>query len=546
MRGVLALVGALVLASFGFLFRFNALGGALGGFDNDEFQILTRVDLLLAGEQPLRDFADSDLRGVWPALSYEVPAFVQRVWGRNLLVHAWLTLGALSLCAAVVFLLARVLSRSWVCALLAGALVLVSGVKPYNYTKVLTLTVAAVGVYHWMRAPSRLRLCALAAWTVIAALFRHDYGVYVAIAIVVALVVTEPRPWRVPLRRVGMYAALCLLFALPSIVWVATYSGIPRYLDIALSSIRAEGRRLEQWPVLDLASPFGESSLVAFNYYAFWMLPFAAGATLMWGVWRARSVAADDADRRFRFGVVLVPMALVVNVFFLRANLQARFGDAVVPVALTGAWLAGVASLSASRLSRVLAHAGTLVLLAAMCAAFVGSNSLVHEFETGGLTVSLAATRLRFHEVVRTLRELPSTNASQKEGPMAVSRYLHECTSPDDRVFMGLYADEIPYFARRLVAAGQGYFAHGFLRSDADQRLAVERLSRQSVPVVITAFDYDKEIAGNYPLVARHISSRYREVGTFTVAGHPYIRVFADIMRPSRGTDPVSGFPCFR
>ena len=109
---VLAVLLALLLASFAFLYRFNALGGALGGFDNDEFQMLTRVDLLLAGEQPLRDFADGELRAVWPSLSYEVPALVQRVWGRNLLVHAYLTLGALALCAGIVFVFARHLSRS--------------------------------------------------------------------------------------------------------------------------------------------------------------------------------------------------------------------------------------------------------------------------------------------------------------------------------------------------------------------------------------------------------------------------------------------------
>src|SRR4029434_7940258 len=67
----LAVLIALLLASFAFLYRFNALGGALGGFDNDEFQMLTRVDLILAGEQPLRDFADGEMRGVWPSLSYE-------------------------------------------------------------------------------------------------------------------------------------------------------------------------------------------------------------------------------------------------------------------------------------------------------------------------------------------------------------------------------------------------------------------------------------------------------------------------------------------
>jgi hypothetical protein len=545
---------ALLLASFAFLYRFNALGGSLGGFDNDEFQMLTRVDLLLAGEQPLRDFADGEMRGVWPSLSYEVPALVQRIWGRNLLVHAYLTLTVLAVCAGIVFVFARHLSRSWVCALLTAAVVMASGAKAYNYTKVLTLTIAVVAVYRFISAPTVAKLGVLAAWTVVAALFRHDYAVYVGVAVLVAIVSVEPRPWRVPLSRAATYAGLCLLFALPSILWVMLHGGILGYVDVVLRSISSEGRRLASWPVVDPVSPFSESSLVAFNYYVFWALPLIVAGVLIWRLSRAsrreesesRGLADDLDARHLSFGIVLVTMALIVNYFFLRANLQARFGDGSVPIALAGAWFAGSASRSASWMSRGLARTVAIVLLALMSAAFFRSNSLAHELETGGLSVSLDQTRLRFHEVTQTLRTLPAADPRITEGPLAASRYLALCTMPSDRVLMGIYADEIPYFASRRIAAGQGYFGLGFLRSETDQRLALERLARQSVPVVITAFDYDREIAMNYPLVARYISARYREAGVITAAGQPYLRVFVDIMRAPTSADPVTGFPCFR
>ena len=541
----IAVLIALLVASFAFLYRFNALGGALGGFDNDEFQMLTRVDLVLAGEQPLRDFADGEMRGIWPSLSYEVPALTQRIWGRNLLVQAYLTLPILSLCAGIVFVFARHLSGSWVCALLAAAVVIASGAKAYNYTKVLTLTVALVALYGYVRAPTLARLGVLAAWTVVAALFRHDYAVYVGVAVLVAIVAVEPRPWRAPLRRVATYAALSLLCALPSMLWVMLHGGILGYVDVVLRSISSEGRRLARWPIVDLASPFSESSLVAFNYYAFWVLPLIAAGVLIGRLSRARRADRDDAPH-VAFGLALVAMALVVNVFFLRANLQARFGDGSVPIALVGAWLAGGASPLTSRMSRGVARAVPIVMLALVFAAFFGINSMAHELETGGLTVSLEQTRFRFQQVTQTLRALPAADPHITEGPLAASRYLSLCTMPNDRVLMGIYADEIPYFASRRIAAGQGYFGLGFLRSETDQRLALERLARQSVPVVITAFDYDREIAMNYPLVARYISARYREAGVITTAGQPYLRVFVDIMRAPTSTDPVTGFPCFR
>ena len=70
MRHLTAIAVAVLIAAIAFVFRFNTLGGTLGGFDNDEFAHLLRSQALLRGEQPLRDFADAELRGAWPALSY--------------------------------------------------------------------------------------------------------------------------------------------------------------------------------------------------------------------------------------------------------------------------------------------------------------------------------------------------------------------------------------------------------------------------------------------------------------------------------------------
>ena len=54
-----AVAAAVAVGVVSFAFRFNTLGGALGGFDNDHFIYLTRTDMLLWGEQPLRDFVDA-------------------------------------------------------------------------------------------------------------------------------------------------------------------------------------------------------------------------------------------------------------------------------------------------------------------------------------------------------------------------------------------------------------------------------------------------------------------------------------------------------
>ncbi|MGH9256185.1 MAG: hypothetical protein ACRD3C_16630, partial [Vicinamibacterales bacterium] len=120
-RIVVGVTVAACVACVAFAYRFNTLGGTLAGFDNDHFAHLMRTEMLLHAEQPLRDFADAELRGAWPALSYAVPAWAQQLGGRTLLSEAYLTIGALALAYALVFLCALDLSKQWVVALLAAA-----------------------------------------------------------------------------------------------------------------------------------------------------------------------------------------------------------------------------------------------------------------------------------------------------------------------------------------------------------------------------------------------------------------------------------------
>jgi hypothetical protein len=543
--GYVAVAGvALAIAVFAFVLRFNALGGSLAGFDNDEFTVLSRVDMILAGEQPLRDFADGELRSIWPSLTYEVPAMAQRLWGRNLLVHALLTCGTLAFCAVLVFLLGRALSGSKVVAALAALAVAASSPKLYNYPKVLTLSVGALAIRWVTLAPSVPRIALLALWTVIAVLFRHDYGIYVAVGALVALIVCEPRPWIVPARRVATYGVLTALFSLPSVAWVTYYVGIPEYIRDVLASVTAEGRRLDAWPVFDVAAPLATSSLVAFTYYAFWVLGPIALLVAILRLWRSTRVPRGGADPAMGAGLAM--MALVANYFLLRANLPARFGDAVVPFALLAAWLA--AGVGGSKTVHVTSAVLVSLLLVAVCASFVQMDRLNREMATGRLNESIPEAIARSREVARELREQPPVVWTEKpvERTIAVSRYLAECTAPDDRVLVATYADEVPYFARRLFAGGQRRFASNVLKSEADQRRVLERLAHQSVPVVVTDPAYQEEFVPDYPLVARHIEANYRSVGVIDVDGRPVMRVWVEKARRALRTDPVLGFPCYR
>ena len=543
-RVVLAVTGSVAIAAFAFLLRFDAMGGALAGFDDEEFRKLARVDLVLAGERPLRDFTDGELRGVWPSLADEYPALAQRLWGRNLLTHAALTIGTLAFCAALVFLLARHLARSWLVALLAALAVVASYPHLYNYPKLLTLTVG-IAVIRWLLIrPSAPRLAAAAAWTVMAALFRHDLGVYMALGTIAGIVAYEWRPWQAPVRRVATYAAFGLLFSAPSLVWVAYYEGIFAYLLDALRSVDAEGRRLDAWPAVSVLAPMDTSSVIAAIYYVFWAAAIVPGIVCL-GAWARRTPLAR---KDMAFGVGLIVMTLVVNHFFLRANLPARFGDAVVPVVLLVSWAAGIAAASSSLARVLLARSAATLLLAALCAAFFQINDIAHELETGRFTESRRAAEVHFHDVVDDLRNQPPVIWTEKpvDRKIAAARYLAECTAPEDRVLLTTPSDEVTYFARRLFAGGQRRFVSGVFKTDADQRRVLARLQRQSVPVVVTDPANTDDLESDYPLVAGYIESHYHQVGAIMSGGSPVMNVWVENTRRPVRTDPVLGFPCFR
>jgi len=545
---VALILAILAITAVAFLLRFNALGGSLGGFDDDEFVTLTHVDMVVSGQQPLRDFADNELRGVWPSLSFELPALAQRTWGRNLFVHACYTLGALALCAVMVFVLAGNLSRNWLVALLTAGVVILSWTVPYNYQKLFSMTLGIVAIRWAVLRPTWRRLAALAAATLIAGLFRHDYGLFVGVGAVAGIVGSQSRPMVVPLRRLAMYGGLLVLVSLPSLLWLAWNGGVIQYAGLVLRASLTQSVNNPAMgfrPRFDPAAPLAADSLIALTYYTYWALVVAALALLATLSTR-RSRGGHDAH--IGTGWALVAMTPFVNYFLLRSHLQARFGDAVVPMALIGPWIVGTAPMLTSHVGRAVARAGPPVLLALMCAAFVPIEYVPHELSTGGFTQSPEVVAHRFAEVRRELLALPPSDWTKVDlsGTLGAARYLAECTAPDDYVLVGTFAEQVPYFARRRFAGGQSYFAFSFLRTEADQRLVLERLGHQSVPVILAAFDYDKEIIENYPLLAQHIASHYHEVGVIDAYGEPWVRVFVENERVPTGTDPLLGFPCFR
>src|SRR5215213_9891174 len=158
---------------FTWLYRFNAMGGTYGGFDNDQFLSLAYAKQVQAGEQPLRDFLDAGLQGARPSLTYEFSAFAQRVLGDNLRSEALLTTGAMALAGAVMFATAaRVASLPWAVGWTLLAVLLAP--KLYGYPKVVVIAVTGWLLVTADERPLWRQVAWSALWTALAFLFRHD------------------------------------------------------------------------------------------------------------------------------------------------------------------------------------------------------------------------------------------------------------------------------------------------------------------------------------------------------------------------------------
>ena len=248
---VVALI-ALTIAALSFLYRFNTLGGPLGGFDNDHFPQLVRSIAMLDGQRPLRDFTDAELRALWPAPTYSTSALAQRIFGRSLRSEALLTIGMLSIGAAALFLVSARLSAAVVAPLIATILAVAMRPALYNYPKVILYVLAVAAMLGYARRPTTLRLVMLGLVVGIAALFRHDHGVYLGIASAALLVSMHGRH---VLQPMAVLAATCALIMLPGVVLAQIDGGVRKYLRESFALSRQEAARTTNTRVRFIIDP---------------------------------------------------------------------------------------------------------------------------------------------------------------------------------------------------------------------------------------------------------------------------------------------------
>ncbi len=543
------LAQAIVVFAIAFLYRFNALGGALGGFDGDHFIYYLGARAVAHGERPLRDFADAGLQGAWPALTYELPALAQGLGGETLLSEAVLVVGAIALALAILFMTAAELAGT-LNAIVVVCATLFASTKLYGYSKLLVFAIAAALFVRYARKPSSSRAAQLAVLSVVAFLFRHDLLVYLTPSAAVLIVALESKSWRVAGNRLLMYGAVIAVLLAGPLYSIHRYGGVRSYVETNIELSTRESQRTNlRWP--QFASTGGgvaaffdhEQNAVAWLYY----LSLAIPGLALFSLFGSPHAPGLDARQTRALIVSLAVLAALLDRFFLRGNLAGRLGDLGAPIAILAAWLP--ARFRAAPLStRALVWAITTPVLVATALALSTTGDVWHELDTTGFRDSFKKIGRRVVAVTTELSALPPPADAPLDPEPNAAEYVRLCTNPDDRVLVIADAPEILGMGRRSFAAGQRTFRPGFYTLQGDQRLMRERLRVESVPFVLTDKEdtYSENFAPEFPLIHGHVTRSYEVVGELpALAGDP-VRVLAQ-----RGHSVVTqyrstGLPCFR
>jgi hypothetical protein len=285
-------------------------------------------------------------------------------------------------------------------------------------------------------------------------------------------------------------------------------------------------------------------SAEAWMFYLFWALPLTSAIVVA----RRMRAGVERWPGELAAATALVPMAVLVNLGFVRHTLAARIPDAIVPAALLGAWLLGLVwgQPWGRRMLRAAAAAVTLVVFGVTLAASAQVAQLSERSERAGLYDGIGGVGTRARQVREQLalshREAPASRYSDALLPFYA--YLDRCAASTDRLLMTSGYFDVPVAARHGFAGGSVAFSGGHAPEMYQER-SVEILRAQSAFIVVMLESYPR-FREHYRLVDSYLTGAYRHLADIPVEGAEPVRILVDRNRPASGLDRVTSWPCFR
>ena len=563
-----ATVAAVIVFVLVWLLRFNDPGGSFAGLTDDHFFYLIRGWQILFGDLPVRDFVDHGA-----PLYYYIGAAVQTIGGRGTLSEIAFSSAMLALSAALIcWLCGR--ASGWIVLGLVGALFFVClDPRYYNYPKFLSYAAAIPLLWRFADAPGDRTRLWLAVVTVIAFLFRHDHGVFIAASLAALLLLMRDLSWGQRLKHFAVYGALTAVMLAPYLLFIQANGGIGTYFQQASAwAARDRDRAPVVWPGLfdnpdgvsdatAAATGFGKAigvlrdNMVAWTFYAEIALPFFA----LFVLW-----ASSDGGRpgwpqaRAKLGMVAI-LAIMLVAFFLRSPLAARLADPSVPLAILVTWLivavprmlisrAALSPAAQRRVWPVRILLGTGATAIALIFGAGLSRDFYDRLDRSSMVERVGKPFERLGQIAAQMRREWNldTWAQRTDTPdlITLSRYVNACTAPSDRVLVQAYLPQVLALAQRAFAGGHADLRPGFFATDDAQRLTLARLKAQSVPIILldTGQSYEN-FRSSFPLITAYIDREYQRAGTREFDGRFGVNLFVRKDRTSAGTWEPFGWP---
>jgi hypothetical protein len=282
-------------------------------------------------------------------------------------------------------------------------------------------------------------------------------------------------------------------------------AGIDRLnVDLARETIGA--RMLRAIPLLRvrlLPGAWHVDNANAFLYQLFRLLPLVALVVL---VFDARVPGRSSLQQTARLtGIATLCFAL--NVFIMRDPVYARIGGMAGPAAILAAWVVRrVGGLQRAALRWAARIIAALVLMVTVWSISVSAN----------WHMRIRADIARPSHLAQAIKVLAASPPSLELLPNSelfhLVRYLRECTSPRERVFLTWFAPEVYFFAQRGFAGGIAVLFGEHWSEPRFMNKAVQILEAQSPPIVVSRYG-DDSIRKTYPALARYLDEHYEQTG---------------------------------
>jgi hypothetical protein len=292
-------------------------------------------------------------------------------------------------------------------------------------------------------------------------------------------------------------------------------------------------------PLEDL---FGAVNSTTLLFYTVWLLP---AVTLV--LWLVRHRSCRPPLRCGPEVLLLAAVAMPTIAGLVRSPTDVRIPDAFGTAPILAVWV--IAATFSARPRAAAARAAVKVLAVAagitLAIAVASMASLREKIDEADLREDSSVILERAHGIIERTRTWPWTGEWPAGGGSELVPYLNRCTDQQDRLLVMWNAPQFNVFSRRAFAGGETLLVPLFRPTATYEPAVLERLRRQSVPIVLADRDQLPEFEKAYAAISMYLSKRYRQAGVFPQDGGQQIIVFVDRERRQSGTDLELNLPCF-